>query len=667
MATIGPRSSTRRLTRKDIQNVEIQKAVETIIKPGAPIALRLQSSLLYGASRVYNQQMAYLYTDAQKVEMHMRTFFKHLAGNALDAQAGKTKSVTGLHHFMMLTHRLRTDIACSPENLMVMDDPDFAQNFFPPLPQFGSGVPAVKGSARNDSQKTSSQFSPPYSLGFASSGPWDDEVFPIGLELSRSSASDPGAALPVLRGLIEKPKEELLGDGGYKFAPEDAVGPCDWGMEIDEDGNIIDPANPTPMVLEDELDLPPLPSVQAGIDADQAPGDKQGNLVMVDEQSRPDDEALPQAQSSQGGNGQSEVQAALPQRKIRKPKWCRPDQRNVISSNILKEWQENKHYRQHCCRPKTHHTTLGQARQNAIHLTFGLGIANVGQSLGIPGMIHPLAVHFSGDALFTAATGLEVFQDGRKRTRSMSGNAEGSGEEIRRVRTRLENSDDKQQQDQGHGSFEGNDYFDQGNGHPRSPPEIGREAQSALTDPPSSMPWNRGSFIAANSALRTTGSAQHQLGRDQPSSPLNRGVGSQHDIVRYSDDPANSSFSGLAAPEGHDGEEGKPQSDNHHRRDQIDRAGAQFLFRTEKMIHEHGEARHDKDIALGRKWMAFDDIYVPVRTEYGKAAEAFYHILGLVSKGRMHVEQENSPQDPFGSIYIAIRPATTLKPTPEVQ
>lgn len=82
------------MTRKDIQNVEIQKAVETIIKPGAPIALRLQGSLLYGASRVYNQQMAYLYTDAQKVDMHMRAFFKHMAGNALDPQAGKTKSVT---------------------------------------------------------------------------------------------------------------------------------------------------------------------------------------------------------------------------------------------------------------------------------------------------------------------------------------------------------------------------------------------------------------------------------------------------------------------------------------------------------------------------------------------------------------------------------------------
>lgn len=581
---------------------------------------------------------------------------------------------------MMLAHRVHTDIACSPKNLMVMDDPDFAQNFFPPMPQLGPGWPALGGSGKNDSQKTSSQFSP-HSFGPGSSGPGDDGGYPIGLGLSQSSASDSGATPPVLRGLIEKPKEELLGDGGYEFAPEDAAGPCDWGMEVDEEGNIIDPANPAPMDFGDELGLPLLPSAQAGIDINQTLGDGQGDIVMMDEQALPDGEALlqaealHQAQPDQGGDGQSEVQVALPQRNRRKPKPCRPDERNVISSNVLKEWQTDKHYRQHCCQTKTHHTTLRQARKNAMLLTFGLGIDNIGQSLSIPGMVHPLAVDFSGDDLFTALTGLKVSQDGRKRTKSKRGSVEDSEEKIRRVRPRLENGNHAKQQDQGRGNFSGDDTFNQGHGYPQSPPEVGREAQSALTDPPSSMPWKRGSSLAANSALRTGGSGQHQLGRDQPSSPLNRGVGYQQDIVRYSDEPAmgeaggmdigyaggldsaDSSFEGMAAPTGHD-EEGEHQTGNQYTRDQLDREGAEFLRYAEETIRDHGEARHDEDIRLQRKWVAFDDMLVPARTKNFVAAAAFYHVLGLVSKGRMHVQQDNSLEDPFGSIYIAIQPAS---------
>lgn len=652
------------MTRKDIQNVEIQKAVETIIKPGAPIALRLQGSLLYGASRVYNQQVAYLYTDTQKVDMHMRAFFKHLPGNALDPQAGKTKSVTYSHHSRILTYRIHTDTAHSPENLMVLDDPEFAHNLFHAMPQIVPGLPVLKSPKKKDGLKTSSQFSP-YSFDDSGSNGPGGGGFPTGFGLS------PGASSPVLRGLIEKPKEELLGDGGDIFGLEDAAGPYDWGIEIDEDGNIIDPTS-APMVLEDEPDLPLLPSMQGEVDIKPAQGDGQGDVIMMDEQPLTDGEVLTKAQPGQGGDGHPGAQAALPQRQKRKPKLCRPDRRNVISSNVLKEWQADEHYHKHCCQPKTHQTSVGQARKNAIHLTFGLGIANVGQSLSIPGMIHPLALRFSGDALFTAVTGLEVFQGNRKRTRSVSGSAEDSEEENRRVRPRLENSDGIQQQDQGRGNFNGNYSFNPGDGHPQSPPEVGREAQSALTDPPSSMPWKRGSSLAANSALRTAGSAQRQLGRDQPSSPLNRGVGSQQDIVRYSDDPAmgdaggmgmghaggrdsaDSSFDGMAAPAGHTGDEDEPQTGSQYRRSQLEREGAEFLAYAEEILLEHGEARHDSDIALQRKWIAFDDMFVPARTKQDAAAQAFYHVLGLVSKGRMHVEQENSLQDPFGSIYIGI-------------
>ena len=93
VSTIGFRSTTRKISRKAIQEVDVQKACDTILQPGAPIALRLQGSLLYGLSRVYSQQCHYVLSDAEKVQAHMRAFYSALGGsdNTLDPQAWKSK------------------------------------------------------------------------------------------------------------------------------------------------------------------------------------------------------------------------------------------------------------------------------------------------------------------------------------------------------------------------------------------------------------------------------------------------------------------------------------------------------------------------------------------------------------------------------------------------
>jgi len=46
VATLGAKSSAKKLTRKAITDVDVQKACETIMEPEAPMALRLQSSLM---------------------------------------------------------------------------------------------------------------------------------------------------------------------------------------------------------------------------------------------------------------------------------------------------------------------------------------------------------------------------------------------------------------------------------------------------------------------------------------------------------------------------------------------------------------------------------------------------------------------------------------------
>lgn len=90
MATVG-KTTHRRVTRKAIQEVNVPKACEKIIDPGAPLALRLQGNLLYGVSRVFAQQCHYVLSDAEKTQSDMLTFFRVMKTSELDPKAGKAK------------------------------------------------------------------------------------------------------------------------------------------------------------------------------------------------------------------------------------------------------------------------------------------------------------------------------------------------------------------------------------------------------------------------------------------------------------------------------------------------------------------------------------------------------------------------------------------------
>lgn len=50
VATLGSKSSLKRVTRKQMLDVDVVKACKTIVDPVAPMALRLQGSLLYTSS-----------------------------------------------------------------------------------------------------------------------------------------------------------------------------------------------------------------------------------------------------------------------------------------------------------------------------------------------------------------------------------------------------------------------------------------------------------------------------------------------------------------------------------------------------------------------------------------------------------------------------------------
>ena len=106
VATLGAKSNTKKLTKKAILDVNVKKACETIIEPEAPMALRLQSNLLYacplrcprscsqnsyGVSKVYNQQWEYLLLDTQTAQNTMRTLIKVARNTETDATAVKAQ------------------------------------------------------------------------------------------------------------------------------------------------------------------------------------------------------------------------------------------------------------------------------------------------------------------------------------------------------------------------------------------------------------------------------------------------------------------------------------------------------------------------------------------------------------------------------------------------
>nr|WJN25048.1 meiotic cohesin complex subunit [Sporisorium sorghi] len=71
-ATLGDRSTVRRLSRKEILSVDIDKACEYVRRPSEPLALRLSSQLLYGVVKLYGLKAETLYADVVNVHADVR-------------------------------------------------------------------------------------------------------------------------------------------------------------------------------------------------------------------------------------------------------------------------------------------------------------------------------------------------------------------------------------------------------------------------------------------------------------------------------------------------------------------------------------------------------------------------------------------------------------------
>jgi hypothetical protein len=132
-----------------------------------------------------------------------------------------------------------------------------------------------------------------------------------------------------------------------------------------------------------------------------------------------------------------------------------------------------------------------QAKKNADYWLLGKGIGGVGNPIGRGGIKGPLADMWCGDSLYLMLTGKDRVTKGTKRESDEE--AEPSTPD-RRVRPRLDND--------APAFREGDDTIMQN----YDELEVGREAQKALEDVSSAMPWNVSASIRGSSVARAAGS-----------------------------------------------------------------------------------------------------------------------------------------------------------------
>ncbi|KAK9360658.1 Rec8 like protein-domain-containing protein [Lipomyces starkeyi] len=152
IATLGSKSSLKRVNRKDILSVSIPEACNLIIHPPQPLALRLSSSLLYGVTSIYDQQSGFLYSDVTiaytKLKHVMYSITSERSQNlnvtALPNKYTEVVNDTGTcKRLVLIFLRLRHDA------YVMVDDPSFSIEFglLPPLP---IDVRNSLGSSSND-------------------------------------------------------------------------------------------------------------------------------------------------------------------------------------------------------------------------------------------------------------------------------------------------------------------------------------------------------------------------------------------------------------------------------------------------------------------------------------------------------------------------------------
>ncbi|KAJ4145466.1 hypothetical protein LMH87_004315 [Akanthomyces muscarius] len=670
VATVG-KSHQKRVNKRTIQDVDVPRACDQILDPGAPLALRLQGNLLYGVSRVFADQCGYLLSDTEKTQNDMMTFFRAIKASHLDLPDTKTKRVS----------------------ITLQDDPNFdPMSQLPPLDLSiidadWLAIPS-QGSATKFSQMS------PLQAYTSRHGSVNRHTSHINLELPPSSHSPGSYRLPSHLDQSSSPYAKL---GHYDDVPEfvptnedefDAI--AGIGLNFDGDGNLIE-------AVVDEPELPPFfgdtpsnISMPASGAQQQLPPMEDAFIAMGEEQVLPDAEAFPApplatsnknkqpALSDEGDTvttTEVEQAAAAPakRRKITRHVFM-ADEDPFLPRGEQKYWMEHYVDIMATATRLRDGTAPAQAKRNAIAFVLHNGVANVGLSSRMTGgIVHPLAAPFSGwnvlSQLQPDVFGQPEPQTPRRSRRRKSAEAFDDEaameqEQQRNVRPRHD-LDDPAETGRGQHADE--------MPPPPQPPmlpsqddsyfEMGMDALPDMADHHSSsaMPWSRQGSAAPGSSVRG-GGPPGSARKAAASSPLLRkrtnliaGLDRRSDPVEPPTPSQLVALHNLSALDSSAVDVDPVLDFGDAAYAGLDAASQEFLDYASKRAVVHG------DVVAGtgsdrRRWIDFEYIASPLKHDGATAAHAFLHVLALATRGVVSVRQDNNEQgtQPFGAIYVGI-------------
>ncbi|KAJ5969096.1 hypothetical protein N7501_005344 [Penicillium viridicatum] len=636
VATLGSRSIARRLNRKAILDVDVPNACRVIINPDAPMALRLQGSLLYGVSRVYNQQCGYTLLDTQAMHDKMVSKLKIIPGSGLDPAAGQTR----------------------PSNLILPYDP----SFLPETALPGLEIDLSYFTATTDD--SSSQLSGLWSKSPNNSLSGTSQLSSLHLDLPSDDILGDGTILGIDEINRSAQKKDTFGNmAGLGLGNEEGV-LLQPDFEFDEDGNIIElgareksPHARKSAVGPRESEGPiydqqhQLNEDSMQIDNEEVRVAETNDMVELDTRTAgptvlQTNEGLQANKGLDGVEETIEIEATRA-RRVRRPKEIISDDTTALRNMTLAQW--NNEYVANmiqALKQKQQNKIPTISKKNAAFWVFGQGIGSVGVGLGMDREPHPLNL-YSGDDLFEAVGGYPQ-RKGRKRSADDDEISEG-----RRVRARDEQAE--------HLSRENIDRLNM-------EVEVGRDAPSSVIDDHSSqMPWNITASIQSSRQRHRFGSvselssqgrkARSRLpsasplagrsylgGQDRLSVELLGDFGDDLDLTRYLEGELATDRENISSLSP------SKRSALKRAKSTLDRESLNFIefMKTKMGTANDGNAGNAQSpnsnmsspVAARPGQTTFASLLPPGSTTRAVATQALMNVLTLSTKGLLHVHQD---------------------------
>ncbi|KAL5118213.1 R8 protein [Pleosporales sp. CAS-2024a] len=636
VATLGSKSCLKRIHRKQILDVDVVKACQTIVDPVAPMALRLQSNLLYGVSRVYLQQCGYVLSDAQHAHNAMVLMLRTVKDHALDVDAGKAR----------------------PEQLVLQDDPSFLPSIALPPPELLADLDLALDFqvTRSGESQSLTPFGTQQQQQQSQSSSSAGEL--CGLVLPTSSPVAPGSFR-----LIQSGDEAAADIVGFNDG-DDGLDLGDPGFGFDENGELIEDF--------DGIRAAQTPAARSGAgvhsDADasarvrreheegraggaQLPNDPMDLDLPILGDDLPEGEAFNHGVQDHPGSDvvevvQSSSVTSAPMRKTRAPRVLPVDTKMELRNKDLSDWNSNYLKNMDAAIKTKNHSRIAQrAKKEAEYYVWGRGIGGMAEHLS--GGTNPFHI-FAGDSLFELATGVRR-KKGQNTKRSRHSSIDGVTQEAsRRVRQKTSDVDAEKalglDDDEGF-SMPGGDEV-----------ELPRDAPPALSEQQifSSMPWNTGSK-QGSSAIPRSGrpgsrmvSASPLHGRGQPlASDMIQGLESDADFAMRTDEFAGGAGFSSSAVEA-------PFVEAQVKRvnEALDAEGNNFLEFVADAIAEKGnrvQAMAGEGHVKVSETISFAELLPPANNKM-IACQGLMMVLSLGTKGLLDVEQ---PED-FGTIHLKL-------------